>query len=441
MDVSTTQRRIAELARIHVVGKGRGLDNLHPFLTVELLRTAFRRLRKDGAPGIDGQTLADYAGDGFEDRLVDLLDRAKSGRYRAPPVRRTYLPKGDGSQRPIGIPTVEDKLLQRAVVLILEPIMESEFRDFSYGFRPGRSAHQALSATRSAIMDRRISWVIDADLKSFFDTIDHGHLREMLRQRVRDGVLLRLIGKWLKAGVMEDGRIRHPDSGTPQGGVISPLLANLFLHVVLDDWMTTDVPDYLRGQWFIVRYADDYLLGFSEHSDAEKIMRVLPKRFARFGLTLHPAKTRLVPFARPCTADGRMASGDKPGSFDFLGMTHHWALSRRGRWVVKQRTAKTRLNRGLKKMHDWCRRHRHEKIRDQHRTLCQKIRGHNAYYGVTGNGESLARYRRGVLRIWRFWLDRRGGKRRMYWKRFQALMEWLPLPPPKPIHSLYVAKP
>ena len=257
MDVSTIQKRIAELAQLHVVGKGRGLDNLHPFLTVDLLRDSFHRLRKDGAPGVDGETVASYAEAGLEDRLVDLLGRAKSGRYRAPPVRRTHIPKGDGGQRPIGIPTVEDKILQRAVVTLLEPIVEAEFFDVSYGFRPGRSAHQALDATRTAIMDRGIAWVIDADLKSYFDTIDHAHLREMLRQRVRDGVLLRLIGKWLKAGVLEEGVVFHPETGTPQGGVISPLLANLYLHVVLDGWMHRDVPGCLTGRWFMVRYADD----------------------------------------------------------------------------------------------------------------------------------------------------------------------------------------
>jgi len=323
MDVYTIRERIAELARIHVLGKGRGLDNLHPFLTVDLLRSCFEDLRKESAPGIDGETVASYGEGDLTGRLTDLLDRAKSGRYRAPPVRRTYLAKPDGSKRPIGIPTVEDKLLQKAVATLLEPILEAEFSDASYGYRPGRSPHQALAHTRSAIMDRRISWVIDADLKGFFDTLDHGHLRAMLQQRVRDGVLLRLLGKWLKAGVLEDGAVHHPRRGTPQGGVISPLLANLYLHVVLDQWMEQDVPGSLRGRWFLVRFADDYLLGFEHQADAEKVMRVLPKRMARFGLTLHPTKTRLVPFGRPCTHDGRTRTGEKPGTFDFLWMTFH----------------------------------------------------------------------------------------------------------------------
>ena len=321
MNVSTKQQRIAELAQQHA---GEALTNVHPYLDLEWLREAYRRTRKDGAPGVDGETWKSY-GENLEANLVDLMNRAKSGRYRAPPVRRVHIPKGSGSEtRPIGIPTLEDKVLQRAVLMLLEPILEGEFHPHSYGFRPGRSAHQALAALWEQCSRLRTEWIVDADLRKYFDTIDKQHLRTMLRKRVRDGVIDRLVGKWLNAGVLEDGVWWCPEHGTPQGGVLSPLLSNLYLHDVLDEWLVREVPAHLKGGWFITRFADDYVLGFERREDAERVLRVLPKRFGRYGLSLHPEKTRLVPFGRPVTRDGRMRDGQSPGTFDFLGFSHYW---------------------------------------------------------------------------------------------------------------------
>ncbi|MEK7371691.1 MAG: group II intron reverse transcriptase/maturase, partial [candidate division NC10 bacterium] len=301
------------------------LSTLAHHIDVDWLREAYRRTRKDGARGVDGQSAGQYE-EHLEDNLQSLLGRAKSGTYRAPPVRRVHIPKGDGSQmRPIGVPTFEDKVLQRAVAMVLEAVYEQEFHDFSYGFRPGRSAHQACEALQNASVRMAGGWVLEVDIRKFFDTLVHQQLTAILRQRVRDGVILRLIGKWLNAGVMEGLMLSHPESGTPQGGVISPLLANIYLHEVLDEWFVREVQPRLRGRAALVRYADDLVFVFARKDDAERVFEVLPKRFGKYGLTLHPDKTRLVPFHRPDRGDG---GGDGPGTFDFLGFTHHWGLSR-----------------------------------------------------------------------------------------------------------------
>jgi group II intron reverse transcriptase/maturase len=285
---STKRQRIAELAKQK---PEMAFTSLNHLLDLDLLREAFYRTPKDKAPGVDGQTWADYEAN-LEGNLQSLLRRAKSGTYRAPPVRRVHVPKGSGNEtRPIGIPTLEDKVLQRAVVMLLEPLYEPLFHKGSYGFRPGRSAHQALESLWEQLMATSGGWILDVDIRKFFDTLDHGHLRDLLRHRVRDGVLLRLIGKWLKAGVLEDGQIIHPEEGTPQGGVISPLLANIYLHYVLDEWLEQEVKPRLRGRAFLIRYADDFVLGFTGEADARRLLEVLPRRFARYGLTIHPDKT------------------------------------------------------------------------------------------------------------------------------------------------------
>ena len=415
--VSTRQRRIAQLAKQM---PEKGLTSLNQHLDLAWLREAFRRTRRDGAVGVDGQTAADYEKD-LEDNLRSLLERAKSGTYWAPPVRRVNIPKGTGGEtRPIGIPTLEDKVLQRAIVMLLEPIYEQDFYDCSYGFRPQRSAHDALTSFSKQTMWSGVSCVLEVDIRKFFDTLDHAHLRAFLQHRIRDGVVLRLIGKWLNAGVMEAGAVTRPEAGSRappagwSGGVISPLLANVYLHYVLDDWFAGEVRPRLRGRAYVVRYADDFVVGFTDDEDARRVMAVLPKRFGKYGLTIHPDKTRLVPFRKP-EGERKPLKPQGPGTFDFLGFTHFWARSRKGNWVLKRKTAASRFTRAVRTIAQWCRQHRHDPIREQHAVLCQKLRGHAGYYGITGNSPALARFYHEVLnephraRVFRDvepWLDR-----------------------------------
>lgn len=405
-------------------------------LDVEWLREAYRRTRKDGAPGVDGVTAAEYEQD-LEGNLQRLLDRTKSGTYQAPPVRRVHIPKGSGSEtRPIGIPPLEDKILQRAIVMLLEPIYEQDFSESSFGFRPRRSAHQALDALRQGAIAGRGGWILEVDIRKFFDTLDHGRLRELLSHRIRDGVVLRLIGKWLKAGVMEDGNLTFPDAGSPQGGVISPLLANVYLHYVLDQWFEQEVKPRLHGRTWMVRYADDFVMGFTHESDARRVMEVLPKRFGKFGLTIHPDKTRLVPFERPAprsSGKGQSTSGC-PGTFDFLGFTHYWCRSRRGYWVVKRKTAADRFRRAVQTVSAWCRWHRHDPVDEQQRKLNQKLQGHYAYYGMTGNFSSLKSFQELVKRSWWYWLNRRNRERSLTWAIMGRLLKRYPLARPRIVH-------
>ena len=436
--VSTKRERIAELAK---QSPQMAFTSLVYLMDIEWLKEAYRRTRKDGAVGVDGVTAAEYEQD-LEGNLQRLLDRVKSGTYRAPPVRRVHIPKGGSSTetRPLGIPTLEDKVLQRAVVMLLEPIYEQDFLDCSYGFRPGRSAHQALESFRDQLMNCQGGWVLEVDIRKFFDNLDHGHLREFLRLRVRDGVLLRLIDKWLSAGVMEDGSVSYPDTGTPQGGVVSPLLSNVFLHYVLDQWFDRDVKPRMRGRAFLIRYADDFVIGFSDPQDAQRVLEVVPKRFGKYGLTVHPTKTKLVPFRPPLsrTQDRDESRGDRPGTFDLLGFTHYWARSQRGYWVVKHKTASDRFSRSLRSIDEWCRDHRHWSLKEQQQKLNEKLRGHYAYYGVTGNSGALSRLKWEVERCWRKWLDRRNRQRSMTWQTFRRLLQRFPLVPVRTSRSIYV---
>ncbi len=438
-DVSTKQERIAELAK---QSPRMAFTSLAYLMDLDWLREAYRRTRKDGAVGVDGVSAEEYEQD-LEGNLQRLLDRAKSGTYQAPPVRRVHIPKGGSSTetRPLGIPTLEDKVLQRAIVMLLGPIYEQDFLDCSYGFRPGRSAHQALESFRDQTMDSRPrgGWVLEVDIRKFFDNLDHGRLREFLRLRVRDGVLLRLIDKWLKAGVLEDGSVSYPDTGTPQGGVVSPLLSNIFLHYVLDVWFEQDVKPRMRHQAFLIRFADDFVIGFSDHRDAQRVMEVIPKRLGRYDLTVHPTKTKLVPFRPPSsrTQDRDGSGGDRPGTFDFLGFTHHWTRSRRGYWVVRLKTASDRFSRAMRSMASWCRAHRHLPISEQHQKLNEKLRGHYAYYGVTGNSGALSSFFWEVRRCWRKWLLRRNRGRFMTWPRFNRLLQRYPLARVRTVHSIY----
>jgi RNA-directed DNA polymerase len=431
--VSTRLQRIAELARN---APTMAFTTLAHNIDVELLRKACERTRRDGAPGVDGQTADEY-GLSLEENLRRLLDRLKSGTYRAPPVRRAYIPKADGQSRPIGIPTYEDKILQRAVTMVLSSVYEQEFVDWSYGFRPGRSQHQALDALWKGMTMMGGGWVLEVDIASFFDTVHHGHLRTFLEQRVRDGVLRRMIDKWLNAGVLEEGVHVHPVAGTPQGGVISPLLANIYLHEVLDRWFETEVKPRLNGRVVTVRFADDVVMVFSSEADARRVLAALPKRFGRFGLTLHPTKTRLLDCRRP-NRRPPAGSTDGPGTFNLLGFTHYWGKSgRTGKWTLMRRTMASRFTRALKVIARWCQWHRHDSVAEQHKSLSRKVEGHYGYYGITGNVRALIRFVAEVERVWRKWLDRRSQRARMTWSTFERLRQRYRLPKPRVVHSVY----
>lgn len=431
--ISTRQEKLATLARMEPKLE---LTTLAHHIDELWLREAYRRTRKDGAAGVDGVTAAQYE-EALEANLSSLLERFKTGAYRAPAVRRVHIPKEGAPKktRPIGIPTLEDKVLQRAVLMVLEPVYEQDFLPCSYGFRPGRSAHQALDALWQGLMEIEGGWVIDLDIQSFFDDLDKSHLRNFLNQRVRDGVIRRAIGKWLNAGVMEEGVVSYPEQGSPQGGVISPMLSNLYLHEALDMWFEQVVKPRLRGRAFAIRFADDAVLGFEREDDARRVLEVLPKRFGKYGLTLHPEKTRLVDFRSP-PRQGQ-GSSQRERSFEMLGFSHFWGRSRKGRWVVKRKTAKGRFSRALRRMGQWCRTHRHWRVADQQAALSRKLRGYYAYYGITGNVRALVRFRYEVERQWRKWLNRRSWAARLSWEAFDRLRTRYPLPPPRVVHSIY----
>jgi group II intron reverse transcriptase/maturase len=394
------------------------------------MREAFNRIRKDAAPGVDGVTVKEYA-ENLEANLADLLERAKSGRYRSSPTRRVHIPKNEKETRPISIPTLEDKVLQRAVAMLMEPICEREFLDCSYGFRPHRSTHQALGALRSAIKELKGGWVVDVDIKQYFDSIPHAQLKELLRKRINDSVLLRLIAKWLKAGALDGEELIISEEGTPQGGVISPMLSNIYLHNVLDVWFEEEVAPRLNGKAKLIRFADDFVVIFERLDDAGKFMEVLPKRFGKYGLEIHPDKTKLVDFCHPWD------SGRKPGTFDFLGFTHYWGKTRKGGYAVQKKTSTKKKRAGLKKMNEWCKRNRHKPMKWQHAELCRKLEGHYSYYGVTSNSYSISEFRCQTLRIWRYWLNRRSRKRdEMSWQRFNAILKQVyPVPYARIIHK------
>ena len=428
VNVYTKQQRIAELAGQMPEA---GFTSLAYHIDVEWLHEAYRQTRKDGATGVDGITAKQYEQD-LDNNLCSLLDRFKLGSYRAPAVKRVYIPKGEGgkAKRPIGIPTLEDKILQRAIVMVLSPLYEKDFYDFSYGFRPGRSAHDALEALWKSIMGMGEScWVLEVDISSYFDTVKHSDLREMYKKRVRDGVINRVLGKWLKAGVMEDGAIRHPRRGTPQGGVISPLLSNIYLHEVLDSWFETQVKPRLEDRAELIRYADDFVIVFKHEGDARRVSGVLPKRFERYGLSIHAKKTRLVGFSRP---GGKRRDKE---SFDFLGFRHFWGKSRKGNWIVKRKTSSKKLRQSIRRVHEWCKRNRHHPVKEQWRELCRKLHGHYGYYGITFNIRSLGAYREQVTRSWYKWLNRRSRDKQMPWRRFEHLLERYPLPRPRIVHQ------
>ena len=425
--VSTKQQRIAQVARSY-----REVTTLAHHLDINWMWEAYRRVKRKSASGIDGMTLSDYEVN-LMDNLKDLLARIRNGSYQAPPVKRAHIPKNEHERRPIGIPTVEDKIAQHAIVMLLEPIYELDFHPFSFGFRRGRGPHQALDHLRSQCFEQRTGWILDVDLRRYFDTIGHAKLREVLRHRVRDGVVLRLIDKWLKAGVMEEGQLSYRDEGTPQGGVISPLLSNIFLHEALDDWYVGQWRNRLKGGSFVVRYADDFVVGFERREEAEATLAALRERFSEYGLQLHPQKTRLIRFNRPRKGQG--AVEPKPETFDFLGFTHYWGVSRRGNTVVKVKTSSPRFTRTLKNLTEWLRENRHLPLKEQQQKLNEKLRGHDAYYGVIGNFDSLSNLRYEVRRVWRKWLMRRSRERKLSWEKFDAMTRTYPLASARIVHS------
>ena len=425
----TKQQRIAKAAEKYA---GESLTNVAQHIDTEWMYCAYEWTRKDGAAGIDGVTAAEYEV-GIWEKLGNLVELLKSGVYRAPPVKRVYIPKAGSKteKRPIGIPTYEDKILQRAIVMALEPLIEKEFYDFSYGFRPGKSAHQALERIWKESMGMNGGYVIDMDISKYFDTIDHGLLREMISRRVSDGVITRIIGKWLNAGVMDAGKRVYPEKGTPQGGVISPLLSNLFLHEVLDDWFVKTVKPRMRGKSCMVRYADDAVIICEQKADAERIFKVLGSRFEKYGLKLHPEKTRLLDFKKP--DDGQGKGGD---SFTFLGFTHYWTKSRKGNWMVGRKTDNKRLRRAITAISAWCKENRHWAIGEQWEILKAKITGHYAYYGIRLNSRSISEFYYQVTVLWHKWLNHRGLRGSLSLKSYYTdfLNAW-PLPKPRIMHS------
>lgn len=427
--VSTRKRRIVMAAQKY---RHEPLTALSHHLDLNWMHEAYRRVRKDAAPGVDGQTVAGY-GENLMENLRDLLARAKGGSYQAPPVKRAYIPKNEKEDRPIGLPTVEDKILQRAVAMILEPIYEQEFLPFSFGFRPGRSPHQALEYLRTQCFEQKVQWVLEVDLRKFFDTVDHRQMQELLSRRVQDGVITRLIAKWLKAGVWEKGTVSYPEEGTPQGGVISPLLSNIYLHEVLDKWFIESVQPACGGRTFMIRFADDFVMGFESLEDAQKVQRVIAKRFARFGLKINAQKTRLVRFERPSRGGARPE--EKAETFDFLGFTLYWGKSRQGFQVVKRKTACGRFTRALRTIKEWGWQNRHLPLKEQQCKLNEKLRGHDAYYGVTGNHRMLQRLRWEVAKLWRKWLARRNRGNGPNWQQFTSMLRVFPLTPARVVHS------
>jgi len=422
--MSTVELQIAERARKF---KGEALENLHHFIDAQMMQESYEKLNKGSAVGIDGKTWQQY-GLEFPERCESLLEEFKSGRYRAPALRRVYIPKDKHGQRPIDIATTEDKVLQESVRRVIEPIYEEDFKTFSYGFRPGRSQHQAIDHMFKKVSFEKMHYIIDADIKNYFGSINHGNLREFLDKRVKDGVVRRMIDKWLKAGIMDSGNISFPDSGTKQGSVISPLLSNIYLHYVLDEWVLEEIQPLLKGKSFIVRFADDCVLGFADKSDAERVMEVLPKRFAKYGLTLHPEKTKLIDLNSKRGGSGR--------SFDFLGFTHFLSKSRKGNKVLMRKTSSKRLTRAIMKISSFIKVNRHMKLRDLIAAINVKLRGHYSYYGITFNTRSISCYFLQVKRALLKWLNRRGGKRKWNWETFSLLTDkWIPLTTPLIRHS------
>ena len=398
-------------------------------IDLSLLGRSFRKLRKNESTGVDKVTAKQYA-ENLDQNLYKLHQRLQRGQYVASPVKRIWVDKEGGKKRPIGIPALEDKIVQKAAATILGVLYEPLFHDFSHGFRPGHSQHKALSELREMCHELNINWILSADITGLFDNIDHGLLRDTLRLRVNDGGIIRLIGKWLNAGVAEGGEIIYPEKGTPQGGVISPVLSNIFLHYVLDDWFVRAVQPRMKGKCFLIRFADDFIIGFQLESDAKRLMEVLPKRFNRYNLSLHPEKTRLIAFGKP------PRSGKPKGTFDFLGFTFYWGKSLKGNWVIKKQTARKRRNRFMRMLWNWCKENRHTPLKEQFATLCSKLRGFYQYFGVRSNYKVLETVYEYAEKAWRRWLGERHRGGSISHEKFRKILKGFPLPCPRIVHNI-----
>ena len=397
-------------------------------LTIDLLRESYYALKRNAAPGVDGVKWEEYE-DGLEDRLKDLHGRVHRGAYQAQPSRRVYIPKADGRQRPLGIAALEDKIVQQAVVTILNEIYEVDFRGFSYGFRPGRSPHQALDALNVGIRRKQVNWILDADIRGFFDNMDHEWTMKFMEHRVADNRVLRLIRKWLKAGVSEDGEWSETKVGTPQGAVISPLLANVYLHHVFDLWAEVWREKVAKGEMIMVRYADDLVAGFQHRAEAERFLEEFQKRLAKFGLEVHPEKTRLIEFGRFAQANRKQRGEGKPETFTFLGFTHYCGTNSKGYFVVWRRTAAKRMRAKLQGIKQELRRKMHEPVGVVGGWLKRVVEGYYRYHAVPGNIVVLGRFRERLCRLWRQVLRRRSQRRKPGWDSLRLIFEkWIPRP-------------
>lgn len=423
--MSTNELQIAARAIKH---KGEALHSLNQFIDEALLERCYRHLNKNSSSGVDGENWYEF-GINATIRIPELLRKFKTGEYKAPNIRRVYIPKGDDDKRPLGIPTIEDKVLQAGVRSVLEPIYEKEFKNFSYAFRPNRSTHQAIDYMTRKITFDGIRYIIDADLKNYFGSIAHGLLREFIARRVNDGVIKRMLNKWMKAGILEEGEVTYPTEGTPQGGIVSPLLSNIYLHYVLDEWFSGQIQPLLKGNSFIVRYADDFILGFSSKEEAMQVMEVLPKRFGKYKLSLHPDKTKLI--------DLECEAGEGERSFDFLGFTHYRSKGRKGNPVLKHKTSSKKLTKSITQTEEWIKENRHRKLKELITELNVKMRGHYNYYGITFNKKGITCFYIEICNRLHKWLNRRGGKTIWTWERFFLLInKWFPLMRPKLYHGL-----